>query len=505
MRTAVQFEWAVVLSAFAVIVVFAVWVVRHGEAIDSRGHDPLKPDREARPKPSAQTVPAPARPVAAPTEAPIRSRPEIVRKFHAQLLTDSSGAPISSENRPAWLQARRNGVTATDVGKIVKLNGTFSSQRSPLMEAKLTGQEGPFLQVFQHGIDREPAIAAWVAEKFGILPNSLLCRGDNPRHLATPDGIGAGVVAEIKTSTRPLDQTIGTYRDQLQWQLHVTKSERLLFVVENRNTLWKETRWVERDEYRIFILAQHADAFILEMDERRATARTPSEAPARQQAPKLALRPPEAVQIASPPRPPAHSPRTALASVTAVENNADETRPWNDAERKKLVAGYVGRATFAELAASVGTTHRAVVFELSRLWLGPEGQMVDPTVDRFGFNWSSGEEQILRDLYSAGLSLPIIARKMQRDQLGIAFRLFENYIPQLPAVRATPSAEKLGTGPALPASAVSTVAEVPKPAPGIPTKVAIQPRKSCCRPRRSSEGATLRTTQKTTATGLRGS
>src|SRR5687768_11633586 len=98
MRTAVQFEWAVVLSAFAVIVVFVIWVARHGDEIDSRGHDPLKPDREVRPRPPAQTVQAPVRPVAAPTEAPIRSRPEIVRKFHAQLLTDSSGAPISSEN-----------------------------------------------------------------------------------------------------------------------------------------------------------------------------------------------------------------------------------------------------------------------------------------------------------------------------------------------------------------------------------------------------------------------
>ncbi|MBT2519779.1 YqaJ viral recombinase family protein [Arthrobacter sp. ISL-28] len=375
-----------------------------------------------------------------PDEAPIRSHPEIVRRYHARLLTDSSGAPISSENRAAWLKARRNGVTATDVGKIVRLNGTFSSQRSPLMEAKLSGQEQPFLQIMQHGIDREPVIAAWVAEKFGIQPNSLLCRGENSRHLATPDGIGPGVIAEIKTSTKPLDQALGTYRDQLQWQLHVTRSERVLFIVENRHTFRKETRWVERDEYRIFILAQHADAFMLEMDERQATARPTADTPTRRPAHAPSAKKPAAVETTSSFRSPAPAPTPEPARTRLVGADEDETRTWNEAERGELVAGYARGASIAMLALSAGTTPRAVVFELSRLWLKPEGQMVDPTAARFRYTWASGEEQALRDLYSAGIALPNIARQMQRDQLGIAFRLFENHIPQVPAVQLNPPA-----------------------------------------------------------------
>lgn len=301
------------------------------------------------------------------------------------------------------------------------------------MEAKLSGQEQPFLQVMQHGIDREPVIAAWVAEKFGIQPNSLLCRGENSRHLATPDGIGAGVVAEIKTSTKPLDQALGTYRDQLQWQLHVTGSERLLFVVENRHTLRKETRWIDRDEYRIFILAQHADAFILEMDERRTIARPSAANPVLQPARAPIAKLPATAATTSSVRPP--TPTPAPVPTPLVRADEDETRTWSAGEREELADGYARGASIAMLALSVGTTPRAVVFELSRLWLEPEGQMVDPTAARFRCTWTPGEEQALRDLYSAGIALPRIALQMQRDQLAIAFRLFENHIPQVPGVQ----------------------------------------------------------------------
>lgn len=451
-----HFEWVVVLGLFAVLVVLVIRVARHKEATNKRGRDPLRPSDGLWTVTPTQAAPAPARPAALKTaarivtqnEAPIHLQPEIVRRFHARLLTDSSGAPISSDNRAAWLKARRDGVTATDVGKIVRLNGTFSSQRSPLMEAKLSGQEQPFLQVMQHGINREPVIAAWVAEKFGIQPNSLLCRGENSRHLATPDGIGAGVVAEIKTSTKPLDQALGIYRDQLQWQLHVTGSERLLFVVENRHTLRRETRWIDRDEYRIFILAQHADAFILEMDERRTIARPSVANPVLQPARAPMAKLPAAAATTSSVRPPAPAPAPAPSPL--VRADEDETRTWSAAEREELADGYARGASVAILALSVGTTPRAVVFELSRLWLEPERQMVDPTAARFRCTWTLGEEQALRDLYLAGNALPRIARQMQRDQLGIAFRLFENHIPRVPGVHRLPAASHSATaiGPA---------------------------------------------------------
>jgi len=67
-----------------------------------------------------------------------------------------------------------------------------------------------------------------------------------------------------------LDGAARTYADQLQWQLHVTGCERVLFVVEHRHTMRRDFRWVGRDEARIALLAEHADAFLAELDARRA-------------------------------------------------------------------------------------------------------------------------------------------------------------------------------------------------------------------------------------------
>lgn len=232
-----------------------------------------------------------------------------------------------------------------------------------------------------------------------------------------------------------MPHALGFYRDQLQWQLHVTGSERLLFVVENRHTLRKESMWVERDEYRIFILARHADAFLLEMDGRRANFRPsgvgPKEEPAKASVVKLSPMVQDSPPVSSAAAPPAHVPSRTATTVA----DEDETRLWSEIESAGLVAGYTRGASIAMLGSSVGTTHRAVVFELSRLMLKPEGPMVDRAAEKFGHFWSSREEQALRDLYLAGMSLPSIARKLQRDQLGVAFRLFENHIPQLPVIQ----------------------------------------------------------------------
>ncbi|UFU01602.1 YqaJ viral recombinase family protein [Ruania suaedae] len=181
-----------------------------------------------------------------------------------------AGEVVSSRNRVAWLRARLWGVTATDARRLVTSTGRTSKQRRGLLEAKLTGWAGPRLPQFEHGIVREPIIAAWVHQRFGIAPSAVLCAGSNPRHLATPDGIGTHSIAEIKTSVEDLDAAARTYADQLQWQLHVTGCERVLFVVEHRHTLRRDFRWVGRDEQRIEMLRTHADEFLVELDQARA-------------------------------------------------------------------------------------------------------------------------------------------------------------------------------------------------------------------------------------------
>lgn len=177
---------------------------------------------------------------------------------------------VSSADRVAWLRARLWGVTATDARRLVTSRGRVSKQRERLLAEKLSGRTLPRLPQFAHGIEREPVIAAWVHQRFGIAPSGALCHGENDRHLATPDGIGEHSIAEIKTSVDDLDRAARTYADQLQWQLHVTGCEQVLFVVEHRHTMRRDFRWVGRDEARIALLAEHADAFLAELDAARA-------------------------------------------------------------------------------------------------------------------------------------------------------------------------------------------------------------------------------------------
>jgi len=148
--------------------------------------------------------------------------------------------PVTSEDAEIWLMARRRGVTATDCAKIVRKNGTPSSQRQTLLAQKLYGLRGPDYTVYAHGREREPHIAAWVEAEFGIAHNTSLCVGEDNRHMATPDAVGEGGIAEFKTATQPLAKAIRTYSDQLQWQMHVLHTERVLFVVEDRHTLARE-------------------------------------------------------------------------------------------------------------------------------------------------------------------------------------------------------------------------------------------------------------------------
>ncbi|TFC18618.1 hypothetical protein E3O19_04430 [Cryobacterium algoritolerans] len=193
-------------------------------------------------------------------------QPRISGRSSPRFTLSDDGEPIDSQDRAQWLLRRRSGVTATDVNRLVLTNGNRSAQWHNVLREKLTGDGGYWSPSFQHGIDREPVIAAWVQENFAITPNTRLFQGENPRHLATPDGIGEREVCEIKTSSFLLSATLNTYRDQMQWQMHVTGAERCLFVVEDRDSLTIEHRWVDRDTTRIGMLVERADEFLQELD-----------------------------------------------------------------------------------------------------------------------------------------------------------------------------------------------------------------------------------------------
>jgi hypothetical protein len=168
------------------------------------------------------------------------------------------------ETRQAWLDFRRPGLTAT----MIRDWGNASRKRK-ILEEKATGvfEDLSHLPYVAHGNRREPIIAKWAQGKFGITPcDNTYAHPDNPRHLASPDGVSLSmfsgallydgpdaVLAEIKTSKH--DLTPGTlddnrtliavaegsefdrsnYYTQIQWQMYVMKAHMTLFVYEQHD------------------------------------------------------------------------------------------------------------------------------------------------------------------------------------------------------------------------------------------------------------------------------
>lgn len=216
------------------------------------------------------------------------------------------------ETRQPWLDQRRGGVTATEIR-----DAGQPAKRREIIQFKVTGQmEDLSHNVYvNHGNLREPMIAAWVESRFGITPcDAVYSHGENPRHLASPDGItldpftgelmyGApgAAVSEIKTSKhdlhpgrldagRVLEQidkssqfARSNYYTQMQWQMYVMQAELTLFVWEQHNGIVDpetgtfspigvpEYAWVRRDQKLIDVLVEQvAPKLLADIDAARA-------------------------------------------------------------------------------------------------------------------------------------------------------------------------------------------------------------------------------------------
>lgn len=172
-----------------------------------------------------------------------------------------------SSDRDAWLAARADGVTATMVAKA----STPAGFRDVIEQIENPVDIVPNAMM-DWGNYREPFIAQIVKERFGIMPNEWLISFDDGLRrwqMATPDGLSMDhtLIAEIKTSGKPLDKIPVGYMRQIQWQLHVTGAERCLFAYELRLEgpegfvpgFDVETQWVDRDEKMISELISVAE------------------------------------------------------------------------------------------------------------------------------------------------------------------------------------------------------------------------------------------------------
>jgi hypothetical protein len=181
-----------------------------------------------------------------------------------RMVTDGS-------DQAAWLRARSRGITATDVAKLTAVSSIPTVALEKLRGSSFTGNA-----FTDHGKAREPIIAEWVRQHFDISPSQALFHAEpEPRHLATPDGIGCTpdgdvVLAEIKTSGRPFEGIPGNYLRQVYWQQYVLGATRTLFVWEyHRNFVPVNDRphhvWVERDQAAIDELVWLANGLIGEL------------------------------------------------------------------------------------------------------------------------------------------------------------------------------------------------------------------------------------------------
>lgn len=131
-----------------------------------------------------------------------------------------------SLDKDAWLEARRHGITATQVANASTPAGFEKAAADFLVE-----WSEPDNAYMRFGRDWEGHIAEYVEDEFGVSPNEWLIAGENPRHLATPDGIDLlshRFIGEYKTTGKDwgtVDKLPIRYRRQIQWQLHVTGAE----------------------------------------------------------------------------------------------------------------------------------------------------------------------------------------------------------------------------------------------------------------------------------------
>lgn len=156
-----------------------------------------------------------------------------------------------SQDRDAWLEARNNGVTASDAGSLAKessLDTVFKGK----FYTDFTGNAAT-----NWGLEREPFMLEWA----GFPQNTLLFHSaEERRFMATPDGFRMSedgsslVLAQVKTSSKPLAEKtpIGYFR-QIQWEMFVTGATENWLIWEHHENfvpvnIEPEVRIIKRDE-----------------------------------------------------------------------------------------------------------------------------------------------------------------------------------------------------------------------------------------------------------------
>lgn len=184
----------------------------------------------------------------------------------------------SSEDEEAWLDARAEGVTASEVPHL------SPSTRERILDDKLNGSTFRGNAHTRRGHEREPHILADLVWEIGgqIASNSYVWAAEaNGRHLATPDGFQVapdGTVRGVEAKshehgwTPPATVIPQDHYDQVQWGMHVVGLDEWVYAWEVMGPGGTypdhvEYRIVTRDAARIAELVARADDFLAWVDD----------------------------------------------------------------------------------------------------------------------------------------------------------------------------------------------------------------------------------------------
>lgn len=175
-----------------------------------------------------------------------------------------------SSDRVTWLKMRATGVTATDAARL-----TSPKAMQSLAWEKRTGGSGfSGNRYTDHGREREPFIASWVAQRFGVTSSDALFHAEQERrHLATPDGVNdeGTILCEIKTTSKPFRRPPANYMRQIWWQQYVLGAERTLFVWEQHRDFVPlgepQYVWIDRNDAEIDVLVKRANLLLEAMSQ----------------------------------------------------------------------------------------------------------------------------------------------------------------------------------------------------------------------------------------------
>lgn len=138
-------------------------------------------------------------------------------------------AVADSRDRPAWLATRPGRIGGSDAAGFSKIESVPSYVRAKL------SQEFRGNAYTRHGNDRE----ARMLRAYHLEQNTLMFRSkDDPRHVATPDGVlvsgydGRIIIAECKTTSKPLRKVPLGYLRQCLWNMYVIGASECLFIWE---------------------------------------------------------------------------------------------------------------------------------------------------------------------------------------------------------------------------------------------------------------------------------